>query len=50
MQFNLLGTPGFRAIPDGRQETKSKDVDKIRTAKSLLCQPALSLTFFTALN
>lgn len=45
MQFNLLGTPGFReTIPDGRQEITSEDVDKIRTLKSLLCQPALLLT------
>lgn len=44
MRFDLLGTPGFReAIPDGRQEITSEDVDKIRTVKSLLCQPALSL-------
>lgn len=29
MRFNLLGTPGFReAIPDGRQEITSEDVDK----------------------
>lgn len=45
MRFNLLGTLGFRgAIPDGRQEITSEDVDKIRTVKSLLCQPASSLT------
>lgn len=42
MRFKLLGTLGFS--PDGRQEITSEDVDKNRTVKSLLYQPALSLT------